>query len=75
MANRSLVRICAIKQLSGSGRQFHVGRLLMVSGRSSRASLAVLKGGCIFCMGLSFILLVVIVQFLTLTNKVHSIVP
>ena len=40
----------------------------MVSGRSSRASLPVLESGCIFSMGLSVIMRVVIVQFTTLNQ-------
>ena len=65
VASRSLVRICAIKQLPGCSLQFHVRRLLMVSGRSSRASLPVLESGCFFRMGLSLIMRVVIVQLAT----------
>jgi len=68
VASSCLVTICAIKELSSSDLKFHVSRLLIVSGRSSRASLAVLESGCIFRMGLSVILLVVIVHFATLNQ-------
>jgi hypothetical protein len=69
VASRSLVRICAIKHLLSSGLMFHVRRLLVVSGRPSRASLSVLESRCIFRMGLSVILLVVIVEFATLHQQ------
>jgi hypothetical protein len=51
VASRSLARICAIKQLPGSGLKFYVRQMLMVSGRSSRASLVVLESGCFYSYG------------------------
>ena len=69
MASSSLVRICGIQQLPCSGLTFYVRRLVMVSGRSSRASLALLQSAHFFRMGLSVILRVVIVQFATLNHQ------
>ena len=69
VASRSLVKICVIKLLPSSGLQFHVRRLLMVSDKSSRASLAVLESVCIFRMGLSVILLIIIFRFATFNQQ------
>jgi len=69
VANRSLRRICAIKQLLGSDLKFHVHDCLWcLVGCLGRRCLFWKVGVFFFRMGLSVIVRVFIVQFATLNQ-------
>jgi hypothetical protein len=61
MARNSPVRICVTKQTPSSDPKFHHPLIVDGVGRSTKASFAILKRGCLFRMGLFISLCVVVV--------------
>jgi hypothetical protein len=58
MASNNPVTICATRQIASSDPKFHQPLIVDGVGRSTRASFAILKRGCLFRMGLFIILYV-----------------